>query len=134
MSRVFADTSYWIALLSPRDPHHQRALAASKAHAADQIVTSDMVLAELLNAFSRNQYLRRAALRAVSEMRQDTRVLIEPQSRELFNAAVKRYEARADKEWGLTDCASMVIMEHLGITDVLTTDHHFEQAGFRLAM
>jgi uncharacterized protein len=39
-------------------------------------------------------------------------------------------KARADKEWSLVDCASFVIMQHRGITQALTTDHHFEQAGF----
>jgi len=36
-----------------------------------------------------------------------------------------------DKEWGLTDCISFVVMKDRKLTDVLTTDHHFEQAGFK---
>ena len=35
-----------------------------------------------------------------------------------------------DKEWTLTDCISFVVMQREGITDALTADHHFEQAGF----
>jgi predicted nucleic acid-binding protein len=97
MTQVFADTAYWLALMSPRDQHHQRALAASKAHAGHQIVTTDMVLVELLNAVSRFQYLRSVALRVLAEIRQDTRVLVQPQTRELFNAAVRHYQNRSDK-------------------------------------
>ena len=34
-------------------------------------------------------------------------------------------------EYVLTDCISFVVMAEHGITDALTGDHHFEQAGFR---
>ena len=36
-----------------------------------------------------------------------------------------------DKEWGLIDCVSFVVMEYRGITEALTSDAHFEQAGFQ---
>jgi len=36
-----------------------------------------------------------------------------------------------DKTWGLVDCVSFVVMRDAGILDSLTTDKHFEQAGFR---
>jgi len=53
-----------------------------------------------------------------------------PLSHEAFPAALGLYEARGDKEYSLTDCPSMRIMEERGITDVLTADQHFAQAGF----
>jgi predicted nucleic acid-binding protein len=39
-------------------------------------------------------------------------------------------EAPAGQNWGLVDCASFVVMQQRGIIEALTTDHHFEQAGF----
>lgn len=36
-----------------------------------------------------------------------------------------------DKEWGLTDCISFIIMKEFGIKKALTTDEHFLQNGFK---
>ena len=41
------------------------------------------------------------------------------------------HKERSDKSWSLTDCISFVVMGEHGITDALTGDRHFEQAGFR---
>jgi predicted nucleic acid-binding protein len=40
------------------------------------------------------------------------------------------YAKRLDKDWSLTDCMSFVTMQECGISDALTADHDFEQAGF----
>lgn len=55
--------------------------------------------------------------------------IMEPTT-ELFEAGITLYEARPDKQWSLTDCISFIVMEQQGITEALTGDHHFEQAGF----
>src|SRR5208282_5143253 len=44
------------------------------------------------------------------------------------------FSARPDKEWSLTDCISFVVMNERGMTDALTSDHHFEQAGFQILL
>jgi uncharacterized protein len=49
---------------------------------------------------------------------------------DLYEEGVKLYAARDDKEWSLTDCLSFVVMQEANITESLTADHHFEQAGF----
>jgi uncharacterized protein len=51
-------------------------------------------------------------------------------SQELFERGLQLYQSRADKQWSLTDCISFVVMEDEGISDALTGDKHFEQAGF----
>jgi uncharacterized protein len=70
MNQVFADTSYWIALLNPRDELREEAVAASKVHSSDRILTSEMVLAELLNSFAgRGPQLRLAVAKVVETLR-----------------------------------------------------------------
>jgi predicted nucleic acid-binding protein len=61
-------------------------------------------------------------------------VLVIPSSRELFESALELYRNRVDKDWSLTDCSSILLMQGLEITEALTTDHHFEQAGFTILL
>lgn len=56
---------------------------------------------------------------------------IVPFSAELFDRGIAPYSERRDKDWSLTDCISFVVMQEHGLTDALTSDRHFEQAGFR---
>ena len=129
--RLFADASYWIALLNPRDALHEKALALHDLHLKDQLVTTEMVLTELLNGFcEQGPALRRAAAEAVETLRQRRNVVIFPQTSEQFEKALGRYRAMADKSWSLTDCASFVLMEAESIRAALTHDRHFLQAGF----
>ena len=131
MERVFADTGYWIALLNPRDELHQKASTISRNYISNQIVTSEMVLTEFLNAFSdRGPRLRQAAAKAVASLR-TSEIVIFPQTTQLFERAVQRYQEMADKSWSLTDCASFIIMEDERLTSALTHDRHFGQAGFQ---
>ena len=48
----------------------------------------------------------------------------------LWNEALELYHQHRDKQWTLTDCASFIVMRERGITEALTGDRHFEQAGF----
>ena len=129
--RVFMDTSYLIAILEPTDDRHEKAKTVSMSLDNSQQVTSEMVLTELLNAFcTRGIFFRQMVLNVVDDLRSDPNVEIIPQSTELFEQAYQYYRQRPDKQYSLTDCASMVIMKEKGIDQVLTHDHHFQQEGF----
>lgn len=131
MQRVFADTGYWVGLLNPRDVLHQKALALSREFDLSQIVTSEMVLTELLNSCSSSGvHLRQAAALTVESLRGSSKARIVPQTTELFGRALQLYQAMLDKSWGLTDCATIIIMKDEGLTTALTHDRHFIQAGF----
>jgi predicted nucleic acid-binding protein len=66
----------------------------------------------------------------VEHILKNANVEVVPQSTLLFKKAFDRYRDRDDKDWGLTDCSSFVIMEEMELTEVLAKDHHFAQAGF----
>jgi predicted nucleic acid-binding protein len=131
MRVLFVDAVYWIALLSPRDNLHERAVAMSHSLDQTRLVTTEMVLTELLNAFSeRGAVFRRAATALVLRLRQDSNTRIIPQSSAQFDDSFQLFRSRPDKQWSHTDCASFRVMENEGITEALTYDRRFEQAGF----
>jgi predicted nucleic acid-binding protein len=133
MSRtVFVDTSYWIALLNPRDQLHESAKRLSLSLRRTRMMTSEMVFAELLNDCSgRGEMLRRGAVRLIERLRRNPNLEIVSQSSLQFQEALSLYANRSDKDWSFTDCASFRIMDRNGLTKALTHDHHFEQAGFQ---
>ena len=132
MNHVFADTSFWIALLSPKDDLHALAVEVVATLGDAQVVTSEMVLAELLNDFAgRGRALRTAAWSLVESLRSNRQTTIVPQTSLQFQAALGLYGRREDKSWGFTDMASFLIMKTQGINDALTYDQHFQQMGFR---
>jgi uncharacterized protein len=71
---------------------------------------------------------------ATSKLREQPDVEIVPSTSDLFQRGTEFFSARPDKEWSLTDCISFVAMNERNITDALTSDHHFEQAGFRILL
>ncbi len=128
MKTVFADTFYYLALVNPADNRHQEALAYTAAFQG-RMVTTVWVLIELADALARPP-TRPAFLQVLSQLRADSDVTIVPPEPGPFEDGVRLFAARPDKEWSLTDCISFVVMQRDGITEALTGDHHFEQAGF----
>lgn len=132
MRQVFADAGYWIALFNPKDVGHAKAHQVSSALGRAWMVTSEMVLAELLNTFAgKGAYLREAACEAVERIRSNPNGEVVPMTSVTFRSGTTRYRSRPDKTWGVTDCTSFLIMEEMGISDALTFDRDFQQAGFR---
>ena len=135
MAEVFADAAYWIALSVPGDQWHRVALEARDQVRGVPLVTTDEVLIEFLTALSgRGGYYRHRAAQTVRVIMEDPSVRIIEQSRNTFLAGLDRYEQRHDKGYSLPDCIAMNVMEAEGITQVLTSDHNFEQEGFTILM
>ena len=129
---VFVDASYWIAILNPKDALHSRASAISQQYTRGRIVTTEMVLAEVFALLSRyGTHIRSAVVALEKTLRTDPTVELIPQTRLQFREASALYGQRLDKNWSLVDCASFIAMQQRGLTDALTNDEHFQQAGFR---
>lgn len=129
---VFLDASYAIALSSPADEHHDRAGELAERIEAEEtrLVTTRAVVLEIGNAMAGLRY-RRAAIALLDALEGDPSVTIVPLTEQYYERSVHLYRERPDKEWGLTDCLSFVVMEDLRLTEALTADGHFRQAGFR---
>lgn len=131
-NEVFLDAAYAIALSVANDQHHEQAMAlrAELKLAPKRLVTTRAVLLEIGNALAKARY-RVAAMQLLDSIDGDPDVEIVPMSEELYERAIELYRSRLDKEWGITDCVSFVVMQDRGLTSALTTDEHYQQAGFR---
>jgi predicted nucleic acid-binding protein len=134
-AEVLLDTAYAIALSSPNDLFHHRAvqLADELKAAGTRLVTTRAILLEIGNALSKQRH-RRAGVMLLNSLEADPRVEIISMSEELYSRALRLHRERPDKEWTLTDCVSFIVMEDRGISEALTTDEHFQQAGFHVLM
>ena len=128
MSAVFADTSYFVALLNPLDVCHARAVELTEAR-PELMYTTAWVLTELANFLGQTGD-RERFVKILAALRSDERTVIVPPSREMFEAGVDYYGRRPDKEWSLTDCISFIVMAEQQISEAWTADQHFEEAGF----
>lgn len=132
MSRVFADTSFFVAFLSERDEHHAVALhfmADPKA----RMVTTGWVLAELGNFLARGSYCT-VFVTLIEQLATDKRFVILPADSTSFRRALRLCGEHEDKRWSFTDCTSFLAMKGHRISSALTADHHFEQAGFAVLL
>ena len=129
MKPAFADTAFFVALVSPKDEVHS-AVARWVQENNRPIVTTGFILAELGNFLSHGQG-RARFVQLWQMVRDGGAVTLHPSSDELLAAGFAVFRDRQDKEWSITDCTSFVLMQQLRLEDALTTDHHFEQAGFK---
>lgn len=129
MTAVFADAFYYFAIGNPKDPANGRAMAFVTSFTGT-VVTTQWVLTEVADGLARSPRWRKWFVDLHARLIGDPSTRVIPASDGLFAAGLDLYARRPDKEWSLTDCVSFVVMEREGITDALTGDRHFEQAGF----
>ncbi len=129
MTEVFADAFYYIALLNPADQFHAAAVQATQKLNC-RLVTTIWILMEVADALCAPSVRKRTHqfLEGVTKD-MNTRIITDPHP--WYARGVQLYGARLDKSWSLTDCISFEVMTEWGITDALTGDRHFVQAGFR---
>ncbi len=128
--QFFLDTAFIQALLNQQDQYHQVAqLFLPRLQKATQVWITEAILVEVGNALSR--YRRQAAVGFIKRCYQMANMQVVSVDTSLLHQALELYEARPDKDWGLTDCISFVVMKQ---QQAITTDHHFVQAGYRALM
>jgi|SRR6476646_5932650 predicted nucleic acid-binding protein len=132
MTPLFLDTAYVYALLNTRDEWHERAKnwQAFLAARRQTLITTEFILVEIGDGLA-NLRFRKQAIDTIDALRSSALVEIVPASSDLLAKAIDLYRDRTDKEWGVTDCTSFLVMQTHGIQDALTCDEDFIQAGFQ---
>jgi predicted nucleic acid-binding protein len=124
----FADTAYFLALLNPQDGWHEPALRLSRRREGP-LLTTVWVLLEVGDALATGPN-RQLFSRWLDSLLASAHLEIVPATNDWFFRGLALYRGRPDKEWSVTDCISFVVMGERSLTEALTSDHHFEQAGF----
>jgi predicted nucleic acid-binding protein len=132
MNVVFADTFYYLALLSENDFAHDRAVQVSRELRAKTMTTA-WVLTEVGDALA-GPADRPKFIHLIEQLRSAPQVTIVPPSETLFERGFQLFSRRPDKDWSLTDCISFEVMQEHQLRDALTGDRHFEQAGFQILL
>jgi len=132
MKSAFADSYYFLSLLNPKDEWHKASLEFT-THLDRSFLTTAWVMTELANSLSRGRN-RQLFLDLFKELQNDQRVTILSPSTDQYHRGLDLYARRLDKDWSLTDCISFEVMKQNDLTEALTADHHFEQAGFTILL
>ena len=135
MRQIFVDTAALVALGNRQDDWHDQAVAVSRqlTLAGCRFVTTDAVLLEVGNTFSRSQ-LKPVALRLIEAALRSSRWHCLEVDRTLIARGLDLFRQRSDKDWSLTDCISILVAKDLGIEQAFTTDRHFSQAGLSILL
>lgn len=129
---TFIDTCFITALVNERDELHSQALDLSRKYQGQKFLLTDAVLLESGNALAKKY--REEVIEIIDGFQNSDDVEIARLDPEVFEAGFDLFKQHNDKTWGLVDCISFVVMRERGVTDALTYDQHFTQAGFRALM
>ena len=129
---LFVDTAGWGYYVHSRDPLHLQTVGViqNALRRRRRLITSNYILAELVTILDRYRITRQRIMEAINAIIADPHIEIFHIDLTTDAEAWALLNARLDKQWSLVDAASMVIMQRYGLTEIVTTDHHFSQAGF----
>lgn len=130
--KTFVDTLFVVGFTNERDPYHDKAIELAIEYNGKPLVVTDAILLEIGNTLSGR--FRRQAIETIESFLESSEVEVIRLDETLFEKAFELYKTRSDKTWGLVDCISFIAMKENNITDALTCDRHFTQAGFRALM
>jgi predicted nucleic acid-binding protein len=131
MTSLFLDANYLIALEVSDDQHHDDAWQhwTELLESSPFLVTTSYVLDEVVT-FLNSRHQHSKAIRVGNNLLAASPIQLIHVDEALFYEGWQFFEQHADKTFSLTDCISFVLMKRLGMTEALTFDKHFGQAGF----
>jgi len=132
MNRIFIDTAFVVALVNQKDQYHKQALILSQEYENTPMIITEAILLEIGNALAKD--FKHEAVDIINAFQSSDEVITIEQNTQLFQKGFEMYEKYQDKDWGIVDCISFVAMRENNVTDALTLDDHFKQAGFNILM
>ncbi len=130
--KIFVDTLFIVALINKRDQYHQIALNLAEQYENYPLITTDAIFLESGNKLSANY--RNEVVELIEQFLASDEIDVIRLTSELFDQSLRLYKKHQDKSWGLVDCFSFVVMKQHKLSQALTFDRHFIQAGFQALM
>jgi len=125
---TFVDTSFFVALLDPRDKNHARAVEAFEefegCRLSDQLLTTNNVVLETITV-ARYEAGHALAVKAGEMLYGEKLARLHRTTAEEEASAFAYLRKYEDKQYSAVDCLSFVVMEMLGIREVLAFDSDF---------
>jgi len=133
MKQIFVDTSALIAIGNKRDQYHSQAVKINNElkKSKNIFVITSAILLEFGNAFASTN-LKPTAIKIIETINRSEKWRCINANKELVERGFQKFKKYQDKDWGLVDCINMIVANELGITEIFTSDYHFEQAGFSI--
>ena len=133
MRKIFLDTSGILASINKRDALHDKAVELNRSLETDNVVfyTTDYIIVEICNALSKRKGL---TLQVLDYLYKSPDINIVKITNDIYTEALEVYKNFSDKEWGLTDITSFIVMQHQDIAEGFTGDKHFTQFGFQILL
>jgi len=133
MNKIYVDTSGWGNLVDTLQQFHAetKAIYLNAKQNGSRLVTTNYVITELVALLSSPLRIpRNKSIKFIESIKSSALVDIVHIDEDLDAKSWELLKNRADKNWSLVDCSSFIVMQENKIIEALTTDHHFEQAGF----
>ena len=134
MKKVFFDTWGWVAIAHKNDSHHSEVVSFYNKFLINNgiPVTSDYILSEavtLLRAKTDTKGVMLFIDTILSGVKSE-KILLERIDEQRWNKAWDMCKKYYDKPYiSFFDFTSFIVMKELSISDVLTSDRHFEEVG-----
>ena len=129
--KIFVDTGFVLALLNTSDEFHSKAIELKHlTHHPNKVITTEAVLLEIGNALSRRNLRQKCSL-FINQFYEMENMEVVRVTTELIKEGLEFFDKRSDKEWGLVDCISFVVMQRHGVKYALAADDHYIQAGYK---
>ena len=132
-SRLFVDSSAWIALISARDQHYHEADSLFRLAVSRQIplLTTNLIVAEVHRLLLFRAGIQPAA-RALDRIEASSLVSIEFATATHHRTAREWLDKLADQQISYTDAVSFAVMTAARCATAISFDHDFLLAGFSL--
>lgn len=133
MSSLFVDTSGWANIFVSGETYHSQAQQyfLNAWQLKRPLITTSYIVAELVALLQSPLRIPRSTIfQVVVSIKQSDHIQVVHIDTAIEAEAWQLCKARPDKAWSLVDCTSFILMQQLGLQEALTTDQHFEQAGF----